>query len=263
MTDGDDTSDVASEQRLASENDIIIYAIRIAANATDENELVNAVGDASRVFTAVNFVGLSNAIEAICKDIGFSSSSVSTPQLPLAKSCGCDDVKQLSKLRYWLDMIFIVDTSDAISTEDFASIKNVLLTMTRTNVNTMMNETNGQYSRMGIINFGKTAEVFTELNNTFPECEYRNFIRQKFSSIGGSSTGIRDALVLAHDMFGNEENAGNRLGFKKVVVLFTTAGIKCYHLVDGRQKLIASEFCELVSAMKNNGVTFITVALKE
>lgn len=106
MTDGDDTSDVASEQRLASENDIIIYAIRIAANgclslclffffrfslmncvsaaqtmfgtvfsvnlvsATDENELVNAVGDASRVFTAVNFVGLSNAIEAICKDIG-------------------------------------------------------------------------------------------------------------------------------------------------------------------------------------------------
>lgn len=45
-----------------------------------------------------------------------------TPSISIAKGCGCDDVRQLGKLRYWLDIILIVDSSDGVSFGDFVAV---------------------------------------------------------------------------------------------------------------------------------------------
>ncbi|VDD96888.1 unnamed protein product [Enterobius vermicularis] len=219
ITDGEDSTNVRVEHILAWENDIEVYALGVT-NAVNYEELVNATGDPSKVLSVSNYEGLASALRNVCQ-------TINPPEpVPVSTTCGCDKVSQMKQNNYWLDMIFVIDTSDGVSSQDFV-----------------------------------WAKVIADLE-TRSSAEMIGIIKNKFVCQGGQEVDVQKGLELAHDMILREEKARRRLNVKKVVVLLSTRSTDC-HL--NKAKLLKSKIadnetrviCQLVSVMESEMTTII------
>uniref|UniRef100_A0A0N5B167 VWFA domain-containing protein n=1 Tax=Syphacia muris TaxID=451379 RepID=A0A0N5B167_9BILA len=257
VTNGKDWSNVGEMQKLADEENIVVYAIG-ATDGVDMADLIRVTGNASRVFTGKNFGDLADTMRTVCKE---TAGPTQQPHF-VGKSCGCDDYHKLFKHEYWLDIVYAVDTTDAISYEKFNSIKRNLALLTMVNVG--INPT-GQYSRMAIINIGQNVQIFTNLTNAFQSRDYRNYIMDNLKQMNGSNATIHDAMIAAKNMFEEEARAKRRENVRKVVVLFTARDVECE-----KRKIIKSKYdsdetrlCQAIVDMKKAGITFVVVTYRK
>ncbi|VDD96516.1 unnamed protein product [Enterobius vermicularis] len=140
--------------------------------------------------------------------------------VPVSTTCGCDKIGQMIYNNYWLDMIFVVDTSDGVARQDFASTKVLAKLEERT-----------------------TKEMQSIISN--------------FKQTGGQGVDVQKGLELAQDMITKEQEAKRRLNVRKVVVLITTESIDCRRQQTKFLKNKATDtethvICQLVSIMETN-----------
>uniref|UniRef100_A0A0N5AEB7 VWFA domain-containing protein n=1 Tax=Syphacia muris TaxID=451379 RepID=A0A0N5AEB7_9BILA len=166
------------------------------------------------------------------------------------RSCGCEAVG-LNSATFWLDVVFIVESSDSVSPLLFSQIKAIisstpLLKKRRTNDDPM-------YSRVSVINVADSAVLVANLSLTTDFLDFRSTIQEKLNYLGGTTANFPEAFQMAADVISSEEGEYRR-NVQKVVVLFSS-------------RLSASaydqQFCTLISEIQQNLATIITVRLPE
>ncbi|VDD88329.1 unnamed protein product [Enterobius vermicularis] len=117
ITDGSDDSDVASARREAKNYNISIFAIGVGIMVESVQLEQAAKG---RVFLIKTYYELQKTLNKICANI----SSIDSPHTKLVedvRSCGCENTK-LDELLYWLDIVFVLDSSDGVGEEKFLKV---------------------------------------------------------------------------------------------------------------------------------------------
>ncbi|PIC45740.1 hypothetical protein B9Z55_005659 [Caenorhabditis nigoni] len=184
------------------------------------------------MYISVMFVGLFGM---------FLFAESADPITYLDRHCGAD----LSKL--WLDVIFVVDNSRAVTCMD--RVRKSILKIFNNGTIIGTSEDNPRTTRISLVTYNKYAEIIADLNQFE---SFDDFNKSISINLANSSTldesylikGLESATVVLE----KSSLAGERLNYKKVIVIYASLGDDILLAIP------------LADRLKADGITIIAVA---
>ncbi|VDD84991.1 unnamed protein product [Enterobius vermicularis] len=178
-------------------------------------------------------------------------------------NCGCEDESLTRGVNYWLDIVFVVDSTDAVRDLDFSDVKSFVSLFGNLQIGTASNG-DPRYSRIAVVNTGAEAEIIADLNRFKSGTDLQNTVAQKLVKKGGTKFNLYAGLTAAQDILTSEDNASRRINVPKVVIVFSTIPTNCGLLArnsstTGDRKV--DRLCSLATYLQQQA-TLITIGLK-
>ncbi|VDD84992.1 unnamed protein product, partial [Enterobius vermicularis] len=126
----------------------------------------------------------------------YPTKSTTTAPYPGIKSstCGCEDESLIRGVNYWLDVVFVVDSTDVVRDEDFYDIKTFISLFGNLQIGTA-SYGDPRYSRIAIVNAGAEAETIADLDRFESGTDLKNAVAQELNKKGGTKFNIQAGKV--------------------------------------------------------------------
>ncbi|XP_030638997.1 collagen alpha-6(VI) chain-like [Chanos chanos] len=216
ITDGKSTDDVAVPAQKLRNRGITVYAIGV--KDANETELLDIAGDKKRKFFVTNFDSLTSIKDEIVTDI-----------------CSDDVCKSMVA-----DILFLIDGSRSISTDDFSKMKAFINS-------TMQRAVIGPNNvRLGVVQFSTSQQEAFALNRFYDKMQMQQALTAIQQLDGGTLTGA--ALKFLPPFF--ESGKGGRPGVQKYLIVIT----------DGEAQ---DKVAEPAKDLRNKGVIIYSIGVAQ